>query len=121
MGIKRLFRILLVIVVAFFSIPTMASYARDPAVLALDPASMLISGNVVDSACVASTPSSGSYTVTVCFTSPSSGIALTGDTPVSISISVSGKNPGVQHVTYYLNSGYLLLATPRLRQGRHSS
>jgi chitodextrinase len=105
-----LFTILLVIVIAVFSATPVTTHAQDAPVLPLDPPTMPTPDAIVNSVCASSTPSSGAYTVTLCFTSPASGVTLTGPSAVSISISVSGKNPGVQHVTYFLNGGYLILA-----------
>ncbi len=62
----------------------------------------------VSSPCVTSTPSSLAYSVTVCITSPADGAILTGDTTVSISVSVTGTNPGTQRAVYYLDGQYLL-------------
>ena len=58
--------------------------------------------------CATSTPSSGAYTVTVCFTAPSSGSVATGPVTVSASVNVSGTNPGIARVAFTINGGKLL-------------
>jgi chitodextrinase len=58
--------------------------------------------------CATSTPTSGAYSITICFTSPSSGSVISGLVSVAISISVTGTNPGVARVAYTIN-GYQLL------------
>ncbi len=59
--------------------------------------------------CASSTPSSGAYTVTLCFTTPTGG-SLTGNVTVTAtaSVSVSGTNSGVQRMVFYLDNAYLL-------------
>ncbi len=68
-----------------------------------------VSNIVVNAAtgCTSSTPSSGAYTVTLCFTTPTGG-SLTGNTTVTATASVSGTNPGVQRLVFYLDNAYLL-------------
>ena len=58
--------------------------------------------------CASSSPVSGAYTVTVCFSSPASGSILSGDTTVTATISVTRTNPGTQRVIFYLDGIYLL-------------
>ncbi len=58
--------------------------------------------------CAASTPSSGVYTVTICFTAPGSGSVVTGDTTISVTVSVTGTNPGVIRVYFYMNGTRIL-------------
>lgn len=60
--------------------------------------------------CSDSTGPNGAYVVTVCVTNPVAGTALVGAVPVTISISVSGSNPGIQRIQYTLNTSYLLTA-----------
>jgi chitodextrinase len=60
------------------------------------------------STCASSTPPSGTYTVTLCFTEPSSGSAITGDTSVTISVDVTGTNPGVARVQFFINNYQLI-------------
>jgi hypothetical protein len=58
--------------------------------------------------CTSSAPASAAYTVTVCFSSPTDASSLSGDTTVSATTSVTGTNPGVQRLVYYLDGAYLL-------------
>jgi chitodextrinase len=58
--------------------------------------------------CSSSSPASGTYTVTICFSNPASGGILSGDTTVTATISVTGTNPGTQRVVFYLDGIYLL-------------
>src|SRR5690349_8984483 len=71
-----------------------------------------LSGTLVANAastCGTSGPSSGAYSVTVCFTSPSSGSILTGNTTVTVTVTVAGgTSPGVQRVVFNMDGGYLL-------------
>ena len=46
--------------------------------------------------------------MTLCFTSPANSASLSGDTAVNATVSVSGKNPGVQRMIFYLSGAYLL-------------
>ena len=55
-----------------------------------------------------SSSSHGGYTVTLCFTNPSDGSTVVGDTPVAATVSVSGTSPGIQRVIFYLDGSYLL-------------
>ncbi len=58
--------------------------------------------------CMDSSPSGGSYTVTICITSPADGSSLTGNATVTATASVVGTNPGVQRMVFNLGTGYLL-------------
>ncbi len=79
--------------------------------------------------CAKSKPSSGAYTVTLCFTTPTGG-SLTGNITVTATASVSGKNPGVQRMVFYMDNAYLLtdyqstytftLPTAHWVDGRHT-
>ncbi|MGB0388661.1 MAG: DUF7594 domain-containing protein [Ardenticatenaceae bacterium] len=48
------------------------------------------------------------YTVTLCFTEPFDGATLRGVEDVSVTASVSGSNPGVRRLVFYLDDEYLL-------------
>lgn len=67
-----------------------------------------IPGAATISTCISSGPGTGIYTVSLCFTSPSQGSTLTGGTNVTASATVSGTNPGVDRLVFYLNGNYLL-------------
>jgi chitodextrinase len=60
------------------------------------------------SPCASSSPPSGAYTVTVCFTAPANGSALSDAVTVTATATVTGTNPGVQRMIFYLNNAYLL-------------
>lgn len=58
--------------------------------------------------CVSDTRSS--YTVTICLTTPSAGSVVSGITPVQATISVTGANPGVRRLIFYVDNQYALTA-----------
>jgi hypothetical protein len=59
--------------------------------------------------CADSSPVSLLYTVEVCITSPASGATFTGNGTITGTVGmVSGTNPGVEQMTFFLNSTYLL-------------
>ncbi len=66
------------------------------------------SGSVQLSKCSVSSPAARSYTVTICFSTPSNNSVLTGDTPVTGALTASGNSTGVQRFIFYLNNTYLL-------------
>ena len=68
------------------------------------PTSTLAAGNE----CQASGPQGGAYTVTVCITNPIDNAVVTGETSVMATVSITGTNPGVQKVFFYLGGEYLL-------------
>jgi hypothetical protein len=59
-------------------------------------------------ACHTSGPASGAYIVTVCLTVPVDNAVVSGNTSVTATISVTGSNPGVQKLEFYLGDEYLL-------------
>ncbi|MEK6275748.1 MAG: Ig-like domain-containing protein [Actinomycetota bacterium] len=54
------------------------------------------------SVCSTSGPASGAYAATVCITNPADGASLTGAMPVSVTVSVTGTNPGIRSLAFYL-------------------
>lgn len=58
--------------------------------------------------CSVSSPTSATYIVTVCVTSPVDGAVLTGETSVTATVNVTGTNPGVQKLLFYLGGQYIL-------------
>src|SRR5512138_945025 len=58
--------------------------------------------------CSSSSPASAAYLVTVCITNPAAGAALSGEASVTATVSVTGTNPGVQKLLFYLGGEYLL-------------
>ena len=60
------------------------------------------------SECHTSGPISGAYIVTVCLTVPLDGAVVSGNTSVTATVNVTGTNPGVQKLIFYLGGEYLL-------------
>ena len=58
--------------------------------------------------CVVSSNTAQAYSATMCFTSPETGSTLTGDTTISVALTASGTNAGVERIIFYLNDTYLL-------------
>ncbi len=58
--------------------------------------------------CTTSSPSTGEYTVTPCFTSPTDKITVIGDQTVSVTANVVGPNTGISKLIFYLNGQYLI-------------
>src|SRR5688572_26643997 len=58
--------------------------------------------------CVASSPNSGAYAVTPCITVPANGTTVSGLQTVSTVVSVTGTNPGLAKLIFYLDGEYLL-------------
>ncbi|HEX2994707.1 MAG TPA: Ig-like domain-containing protein, partial [Anaerolineales bacterium] len=58
--------------------------------------------------CSSSSPASAAYLVTVCITNPADGAALSGEASIAATVSVTGTNPGVQKLLFYLGGEYLL-------------
>src|SRR5919108_534555 len=59
-------------------------------------------------ACRTSTPPSAAYSVTVCITAPADGATINGVRTVTATVTVTGTNPGVARLVFYLGGGYLL-------------
>ena len=51
----------------------------------------------------------GAYTITLCLTTPANNASLTGEQIVSASVAVTGSNPGVRRLSFYLDGQYLLV------------
>ncbi len=91
------------------SIPDPEASTPDPVASNPDPAANIPNlAQPLANPCASSTPSSGKYTVTLCFTAPNSGGTVSGPVTVAISASVSGTNPGIQRIVFYINTPYLL-------------
>ena len=99
MNIYRLFATLPVLFGLLFA-PVATAMPGLPGIILVQP---LQSG----SACVTSTPSSGS-TVKLCFTTPQDDSRVTGDTTVTVTATLTGKASGVQRMVFYLNGAYFL-------------
>jgi hypothetical protein len=76
--------------------------------LVLAPSGQIIVAQALSANCTASSPISGAYVATVCVSSPSIGSTLTGSVTTTATISVTGTNPGVQRMIFYINGAYLL-------------
>jgi hypothetical protein len=64
--------------------------------------------------CASSSPSSGAYTVEICFAGPSIGGTLSGNVSVSPAIKVTGASlTSVEQLVFYLNGNYLLTSYSR--------
>lgn len=59
--------------------------------------------------CATSGPTSAAYTVTVCITSPANNTILTGEATMTATVNVTGTNPGVQKLLFYLGGQYILV------------
>jgi hypothetical protein len=60
------------------------------------------------SGCVASGPTGGAYTATVCFSTPADGATVSGNVTVTATVTVTGTNPGVQRMAFTINGVQLL-------------
>lgn len=58
--------------------------------------------------CNTSGPVSGAYSMTVCITNPLDNAVIGGDTSVTVTVNVTGTNPGVQKLIFYLGGQYIL-------------
>src|SRR5688572_17125448 len=58
--------------------------------------------------CRTSGPLSGAYTVTVCITAPADGAIVSGVRTVTATATVTGTNPGIARIVFYLGGQYLL-------------
>jgi hypothetical protein len=58
--------------------------------------------------CVASSPNSGAYVVTPCITVPVDSATVSGLQTVSAVVTVTGTNPGIAKLIFYLDGEYLL-------------
>lgn len=58
--------------------------------------------------CVTSSPQNGAYTVMPCITVPASGATVSGLQTVSAVVTLTGTNPGIAKLIFYLDGEYLL-------------
>jgi chitodextrinase len=112
MQIKRIFLVFMVVIMLVFSAPVSMAYAQQIELPTPTPDGTQTTtpdlAQTLASTCASSTPSSGKYTVSLCFTSPSTGSVVSGPVAVNATVSVTGTNPGVQRVIFYNNGVYLL-------------
>jgi chitodextrinase len=115
MGFKRLVPFVIFILVLVLVFPATPAYSRGnktpkPTPTATSTATPTPTATpVLLSTCATSTPPSGTYTVTLCFTTPSSGSVVTGEVQVDVSASVSGTSPGIIRMVFYINGSDLLM------------
>lgn len=79
---------------------------------------------------MASGPLSGAYTITLCFDEPLDDASLSGSATVTVTPVVTGLNPGIRRLVFYLDAQYLLtdyespytfeLRTDRFVDGDHT-
>jgi hypothetical protein len=62
------------------------------------------------SSCMSSLNNTGNYTLTICFTAPLDGAVLSGDKPVSVTVTYAGSHPSLGRIDFFLNGNYLLEA-----------
>jgi fibronectin type 3 domain-containing protein len=58
--------------------------------------------------CQSSAPTGGTYTVTVCLTTPADGSTVSGDTTVTATLDQTSGGPGARRAVFYLDGSYLL-------------
>ncbi|MBI4788604.1 MAG: hypothetical protein HY782_16350 [Chloroflexi bacterium] len=90
---------------------------------------LLTYSRAAQQACSTSGPASGAYNVTVCITGLEDNTTLSGETPVTISVSVRGEDLAVEHVFYALDDdaraaaltedGSFVLTTEEFQDGAH--
>ena len=59
--------------------------------------------------CTTSGPASGAYTITLCITNPADGATVTGEQPVTATVTLSGSPPSLQWLAFYLDGQNLLI------------
>jgi len=64
--------------------------------------------STADSPCISDSSSSSSYEAKLCIGAPASQAVLTGNSSITATVDVTGSNPGIQHVAFYLNGAMLL-------------
>jgi len=127
---------LLKMILSAWNLPDLGQSASAPPIRApwninlgsTPPATATSQATGVPGGCTTST--SGTSNITVCFSGPSNGSALKGDTAVTATASVSGTSTSIQRVIFYLDGSYLLsdfqspytfvLPTPKWANGSHT-
>ena len=71
--------------------------------------SLLIKNPLVHAMSPCITDSQPSYAVTLCFTAPLENTLISGEQQVLATVSVSGNNPGIAKLVFYLDNAYLLI------------
>ena len=65
-------------------------------------------GRAQAAVCQSSGPAGGAYTVNVCFTEPTDGSTATGPVSVTATATVTGTNPGIRRMAFYVDGQDLL-------------
>ncbi len=73
-----------------------------------DTASSAVLTAVQSDGCSTSSPASGAYIAKICFSSPANTSTVSGNATVTVTVSVTGTNPGVKRMVFRLGSAYLL-------------
>ena len=66
-------------------------------------------GNSVRAMDKCATNTRSSYSVTVCFNAPGDNAVISGIQPVMVTVTVTGSNPGIAKLAFYLDDQYLLV------------
>ncbi len=72
-------------------------------VAAFPPATTFAAGK-----CQTSGPASAAYSLTVCITSPADGATVTGSRTINAMVTVTGTDPGISKLIFYLGGEYLI-------------
>jgi fibronectin type 3 domain-containing protein len=90
--------------------PALAAGVRLAALVALVAGMLVVApGQARAAVCQSSGPAGGSYTVNVCFSGPSDGATAVGPTAVTATATVTGTNPGIRRMAFYMDGQELLV------------
>jgi chitodextrinase len=113
MGYKRSAQFMALVMVLVFSLSATAVYPgvnqAEASLRNSTLASTVQQTSALDSTCTSSTPASGAYTVTLCFTSPGAGSVVSGPVTVEVSATITGTSPGIIRMVFYLDGADLLI------------
>ena len=113
MGKKRSVQFMAFVMILVFSLSAATVYPganqADASVSKSTNASTAQQNAILTSDCSSSTPSSGAYTVTLCFTAPASGSVVSGPVTVEVSATVTGTSPGIIRMVFYIDGADLLI------------
>jgi chitodextrinase len=113
MGYKRSIQFMALVLILVFSLSATTVYPGVNQAEASRTNSTFTSttqqNTILTSTCASSTPSSGAYTVTLCFTAPASGSAVSGPVTVEVSATVTGTSPGIIRMVFYIDGADLLI------------
>ena len=83
-------------------------WVRVVSVLGVLAVAVVLAPHVALAAGACQTTTTSSYAVTICIDTPQAGAELSGDAPVSVSVSVTGTSPGIAKIVTHLDGTYLL-------------